>query len=141
VLALAFVIYGKSARENYAASRARHWAVGEVRAARKVHWTVLPFLYLTDETSREIFADGVTENVIDHAARFRVFVCRLRERRFQLKPRRDWFLRTTDMLCESYERPWGDTALRPSIEGDRIFSPCEIAGRFWGSIRRAMKKF
>jgi transcriptional activator of cad operon len=58
VLAAAFLIYGKLARNNQAAAPA-------VATPPQKSIAVLPFLDLTDEMSEEPFADGMTEELID----------------------------------------------------------------------------
>ena len=68
VLAVAFVIYGTGARENHGAS------IG-----------VLPFLDLTDNMSHEIFADGMTEEMIDKLSKVPGFRVPAPRTSFQLK--------------------------------------------------------
>jgi len=55
---VAFVFYGRGARSNRAATAPRNLQLDKSIA-------VLPFLDLTDQMSHEIFADGMTEEVID----------------------------------------------------------------------------
>ena len=68
VVAVAFVIYGTGARKNHGAS------VG-----------VLPFLDLTDNMSNEIFADGMTEEMIDKLSKIPGFRVPAPRTSFQLK--------------------------------------------------------
>jgi len=68
VLAVAFVIYGTGARKNHGAS------IG-----------VLPFLDLTDNMSHEIFADGMTEEMIDKLSKIPGFRVAAPRTSFQLK--------------------------------------------------------
>lgn len=68
VLAVAFVIYGTGARKNHGAS------IG-----------VLPFLDLTDNMSHEIFADGMTEEMIDKLSKVPGFRVPAPRTSFQLK--------------------------------------------------------
>jgi len=68
VLAVAFVIYGTGARKNHGAS------IG-----------VLPFLDLTDKMSHEIFADGMTEEMIDKLSKVPGFRVAAPRTSFQLK--------------------------------------------------------
>jgi TolB-like protein len=68
VLAVAFVIYGTGARKNHGAS------IG-----------VLPFLDLTDNMSHEIFADGMTEEMIDKLSKVPGFRVAAPRTSFQLK--------------------------------------------------------
>ena len=68
VLAVAFVIYGTGARKNHGAS------IG-----------VLPFLDLTDNMSHEIFADGMTEEMIDKLSKVPSFRVPAPRTSFQLK--------------------------------------------------------
>lgn len=58
-LAVAFLLYGKVADKNHTASTATTPPLPEKSIA------VLPFLDLTDKMSHEIFADGMTEELID----------------------------------------------------------------------------
>ena len=56
--AVAFLIYGKVAEKNHTAS-----AAATTQPPKSI--AVLPFLDLTDKMSHEIFADGMTEELID----------------------------------------------------------------------------
>jgi len=68
VLAVALAIYGTGARKNHGAS------IG-----------VLPFLDLTDNMSHEIFADGMTEEMIDKLSKVPGFRVAAPRTSFQLK--------------------------------------------------------
>ncbi len=68
VVAVAFVIYGTGARKSHGAS------IG-----------VLPFLDLTDNMSHEIFADGMTEEMIDKLSKVPGFRVPAPRTSFQLK--------------------------------------------------------
>jgi transcriptional activator of cad operon len=76
VVAAAFVIY--ALRRNHAASVARN-----LQAEKSI--AVLPFLDLTDNMSHEIFADGMTEEVIDQLSKIPGFRVPAPRTSFELK--------------------------------------------------------
>jgi transcriptional activator of cad operon len=133
-LTVAFVIYGRSARRNPAAS-----APGNGQPEKSI--AVLPFLDLTDKMSHEIFADGLTEEVIDKLSKLPGFRVPAPRTSFQLKGKKmsiadvgktlgvayvlDGSIRKSGstmrvaarlvradngyvVWTETYERPWGD---------------------------------
>jgi TolB-like protein/DNA-binding winged helix-turn-helix (wHTH) protein len=134
VLAVAFVIYGRGARRNPAASSPR---TGQPEKSI----AVLPFLDLTDKMSHEIFADGMTEEMIDKLSKIPGFRVPAPRTSFQLKGKKmsiadvgktlgvvyvlDGSIRKSGstmrvaarlvradngyvVWTESYERPWDD---------------------------------
>jgi TolB-like protein/DNA-binding winged helix-turn-helix (wHTH) protein len=133
-LTVAFVIYGRGARRNHAAT-----APGNVQSDKSI--AVLPFLDLTDKMSHEIFADGMTEEMIDKLSKIPGFRVTAPRTSFQLKGKKmsiadvgktlgvafvlDGSIRKSGstmrvaarlvradngyvVWSESYERPWGD---------------------------------
>jgi transcriptional activator of cad operon len=83
VLALAFVIYGRGARKNHASAP----GIGEPEKSGQLEKSigVLPFLDLTDHMSHEIFADGMTEEMIGQLSKVPGFRVPAPRTSFQLK--------------------------------------------------------
>jgi transcriptional activator of cad operon len=76
VLAVAFVIYGRDAWKNH---------TGSPGGQPEKSVAVLPFLDLTDKMSNEIFADGMTEEMIDKLSKVPDFRVPAPRTSFQLK--------------------------------------------------------
>jgi transcriptional activator of cad operon len=64
LLVVAFVVYGRFAKNNSSAS-STNGTVGAVALQPQKSIAVLPFLDLTDEMNQEPLADGMTEELID----------------------------------------------------------------------------
>jgi hypothetical protein len=69
-LVLAFLFYGKLAKNNRSVSA----AIG-LQPVKSI--AVLPFLDLTDDMNQEPFADGMTEELIDKLSKLPAFAYRL----------------------------------------------------------------
>jgi transcriptional activator of cad operon len=83
VLAVAFAIYGRGARKNHAFAP----GIGEPEKSGQLEKSigVLPFLDLTDHMSHEIFADGMTEEMIGQLSKVPGFRVPAPRTSFQLK--------------------------------------------------------